>query len=46
MAGLITGGAGDARNSALFDNLCINHVRGGAIPPTMFVQDEHPIYGP
>jgi galactosylceramidase len=46
MAGLITGGDGDVRNTALFDNLIINRVNGAAVEPTVFVQDRHPIYGP
>ena len=46
MAGLITGGQGNARNSALFDNLLINRVNGGAVKPAIFPQDAHPIYGP
>jgi len=46
MAGLITGDAGDARNTALFDNLLINRVNGGAVKPTVFAQDAYPIYGP
>jgi galactosylceramidase len=44
MAGLITGGDGDARNSALFDNLLINRVNGAAIPPTDFAQNVDPLY--
>ncbi len=46
MAGLITGGDGNARNTALFDNLLINRVNGAAVKPSVFVQDRHPIYGP
>jgi galactosylceramidase len=46
LAGLVTGGEGNARNTALFDNLLINRVNGGAVPPTVFVQDDSPIYGP
>jgi len=46
LAGLATGGEGDARNTALFDNLFINRVNGGAVPPTVFVQDRSPIYPP
>jgi galactosylceramidase len=46
MAGLITGDAGDVRNTALFDNLLINRVNGVAVKPTIFAQDEYPIYGP
>jgi galactosylceramidase len=44
LAGLITGGDGVARNSALFDNLLINRVNGGAIGPTGFAQDGQAIY--
>jgi len=46
VAGLVTGGEGSARNTALFDNLLINRVNGGAVPPTVFVQDTAPIYPP
>jgi galactosylceramidase len=46
VAGLITCGESDARNSALFDNLLINRVNGGAVPPTVFVQDGSPMYRP
>ena len=45
IAGLITGGDGNDRNTALFDNLLINRVNGGAISPTVFPQDGQPIYG-
>ena len=44
MAGLVTGGFGDARNSALFDNLIINTVNGPKPAPTVFPQDAHPLY--
>jgi hypothetical protein len=44
MAGLVTGGFGDARNSALFDNLIINTVNGPKPSPTVFPQDAHPMY--
>jgi galactosylceramidase len=44
MAGLITGGEGNARNTACFDNLLINQVNGPAVSPTVFVQDGSPIY--
>ncbi len=44
MAGLVTGGEGDARNTALFSNLLINRVNGGAVPPTVFAQDNSPLY--
>jgi galactosylceramidase len=46
MAGLLTGGEGSARNTALFDNLLINRVNGGAVQPTVFAQDRSPIYRP
>jgi galactosylceramidase len=46
LAGLITGGDGDARNSALFDNLLINTVNGRPVAPTIFAVDGHPIYKP
>lgn len=46
LAGLITGGNGNVRNTALFDNLVINRVGGGPIPQTPFPQDAHPLYGP
>jgi galactosylceramidase len=46
LAGLITGGEGSDRNTALFDNLLINGVNGGAVPPTVFPQDGSPMYGP
>ncbi len=45
-AGLITGGEGTARNTALFDNLLINRPGGGEVPPTPFPQDSSPIYKP
>jgi galactosylceramidase len=45
MAGLLTGGVGNARNSALFDNLIINTVNGPKPAPTVFPQDAHPMYG-
>jgi galactosylceramidase len=44
MAGLVTGGFGDARNSALFDNLIIKTVNGPKPAPTVFPQDAHPLY--
>ena len=46
MAGLITGGDHDTRYTALFDNLTINRVNGGAVRPTVFSQDHAPIYAP
>jgi hypothetical protein len=44
MVGLVTGGFGDARNSALFDNLIINTVNGPKPAPAVFAQDAHPMY--
>jgi galactosylceramidase len=44
MAGLVTGGENDARNTALFDNLIINTVNGPAPKPTESRQDTNPIY--
>lgn len=44
LAGLITGGERNARNTALFDNLLINRVNGGAVPPTVYPQDGDPLY--
>lgn len=44
MAGLITGGPGNARNSALFDNLIINSVGGAKPPPTVFPDSLQPLY--
>jgi galactosylceramidase len=46
MAGLITGGENNARNTALFDNLIINTVGGPKPQPTVFAQDRSPIYKP
>jgi galactosylceramidase len=44
MAGLMTGGLGDVRNTAYFDNLIINTVDGPKPHPTVFPQDRNPIY--
>jgi galactosylceramidase len=44
MAGMLTGGQGNARNSALFDNLIINTVNGPKPAPTVFASDAHPMY--
>jgi galactosylceramidase len=44
LAGLITGGQGNLRNTALFDNLIINTVNGPTPEPTVFTQDAHPMY--
>jgi galactosylceramidase len=46
MAGLVTGGENDARNTALFDNLIIKPVNDPAPKPTVFAQDSNPIYRP
>jgi galactosylceramidase len=46
MAGLITGGDSNARNTAMFDNLIINKVNGPKVEPTIFEQDGSPIYKP
>ncbi|HEY1686424.1 MAG TPA: hypothetical protein VGG19_16790 [Tepidisphaeraceae bacterium] len=44
LAGLITGGEGNDRNTALFDNLLINKPMGGAVPETVFPQDARLLY--
>jgi galactosylceramidase len=44
MAGLVTGGEGKARNSALFANLILNTVNGPKPVPTAFAQDAYPMY--
>jgi len=44
MAGLVTGGEGNARNSAFFANLIINSVNGPKPAPTAFAQDAYPMY--
>jgi galactosylceramidase len=44
LAGLVTGGEGNARNTALFDNLIINEVNGPRPQPAVFVQDDYPMY--
>ena len=44
LAGLITGGEGNGRDSASFDNLLINRVNGGAVKPAVFVQDGSAMY--
>jgi len=44
MAGLLTGGLDDHRNTALFDNLIINTIDGSQPPATVFAQDSSPIY--
>jgi galactosylceramidase len=44
MAGLITGGDADSRNTACFDNLSINAVGAGPVKPTVFAADQLPMY--
>jgi hypothetical protein len=44
MAGLIAGGEGTARSTAMFDNLIISPVGAAAPEPTVFSQDSDPIY--
>ena len=46
MAGLVTGGEGNTRNTALFGNLIVNTVNGHEPKPTEFPQDASPIYEP
>lgn len=46
LAGLIAGGEGGARSTALFDNLLVNRVNGVAVKPAVFAQDRYPVYGP
>jgi len=45
MAGLVTGGENNARNTALFDNLIVNTVGGPKPKPTVF-PDAKPLYKP
>jgi galactosylceramidase len=45
LAGLITGGEGSARNTAMFDDLIINRVDGDKPSPTIFPVENNPIYG-
>lgn len=44
MVGLISGGEGNGRNSAVFDDLVINEPGGQLPAPTLFPQDNQPIY--
>lgn len=44
LAGLVTGGTGNARNSALFDDLIVNTVGGAKPAPTVFPASVMPIY--
>jgi hypothetical protein len=46
MAGLVTGGENNARNTAFFDNLIVNAVGAPKPPPTVFPQDIKPLYKP
>jgi len=46
MAGLVTGGENNARNTALFDNLIVNAVGGPKPQTTVFAQDASPLYKP
>ncbi len=46
MAGLVTGGENNVRNTALFDNLIVNTVGGPKPQPTVFAQDANPLYKP
>jgi galactosylceramidase len=46
MAGLITGGDNDARNTALFDDLVINTVNGAKPKPAVFARGIEPMYKP
>jgi hypothetical protein len=41
---LICAGEGNARHTALFDNLVINRANGDPVQPTKFAQDAYPIY--
>jgi galactosylceramidase len=46
LAGLITGGDTNNRNTALFDNLRINAVGAATPKPTVFTKNQSPIYKP
>lgn len=46
MAGLITGGDPNTRNTALFDNLLTNRVGAPAPKPTAYARGQTPIYKP
>jgi galactosylceramidase len=46
MAGLVTGGENNTRNTAFFDNLTVNTVGGPKPQPMVFAQDQYPIYMP
>lgn len=44
LAGLLAGGTGGVRNTALFDNLIVTSVNGQTPKPTVFAQDSSPLY--
>lgn len=44
MAGLIAAGEGNDRHRAMFDNVIINRVNSPTPAPTIFPQDQAPIY--
>jgi hypothetical protein len=44
MAGLVTGGDADARNTACFSDLCVNAVGAPAPAPTAFGTQNLPLY--
>ena len=44
MAGLVTGGENNVRNTAFFDNLIVNTVDGPQPKPAEFKQDDRPLY--
>ena len=44
VVGLATGGYGNARNSAWFDDVIVKEPGGADPPPTVFPQDANPIY--
>jgi hypothetical protein len=46
MAGLVTGGSKNVRNTALFDNIIIQSPGGTPPKPTVFSKKVNPIYKP
>jgi hypothetical protein len=44
MAGLVTGGEKDARNTAYFDNLVIKSTDSKTPEPTVFPKNVNPMY--
>jgi len=46
MAGLVTGGEKDARNTAFFDNLIIKSSESKTPEPTVFSENVNPMYNP